>query len=189
MTAVGELQKFERYFSTQKDPAFYNPRWPAVILFLVGLALFLYAGHKPAGRFQTSQPAYLSVKSLAFSIIGLATFYIAIFNAFSLLLTVPLFFWLLIRGRRGPAFAIDILFFVLGCSLLIYLLYTFGFVILRIDWLVLWYIMMMMAVPMVGFVTMAVITAIVAAGLSLIVHAPALETEPSETSVEAIAAG
>ena len=188
MTAVGLLQKFERYFSTQKDPAIYNPRWPAVVLFLVGLALFLFAGRKLAGRYQNTRPTFLSVKSVAFFIIGLATLYIAIFNPFSLLLTVPLFFWLLISGRRGPTFALDILFFILGCSLLIYLLYTFGFVILRIDWLVLWYIMMMMAIPMVGFATMAVICAIVAAGLSLVVRAPALQTEAAAAPVEAIAA-
>ena len=186
LTAVGLLQKFERYFAVPKDDAYYNPRWPAVILFLTGLVVFLYLGRKLAARLQTARPAYLSVKSLAILVVGLATLYIAIFNPFSLILTVPLFFWLLIGGRRGPAYLLDILFFVLGASLFLYLLYNFGFVILRIDWLILWYIMMMIAVPMVGFFSMAVITAIVAAGFSMIVRPPAPATAPVATPVEAL---
>jgi hypothetical protein len=188
MTAVGLLQQFEGYFATQKDPAFYNPRWPAVILFLGGLVLFLYAGRRLAGRWETKQPDFISVKSLAFLAIGLAALYGAIFNPFSLLLTVPLFFWLLIKGRRGPAILLDILFFILGCSLLLYLLYSFGFAVLRIDWLILWYVMMMMAVPMVGFFTMSVITAILAAGLSLVVRAPAVAVVRVGAPVEAVIA-
>jgi len=188
MTAAGLLQQFEGYFATQKDPAFYNPRWPAVILFLGGLVLFLYAGRRLVGRWETKQPDFISVKSLAFLAIGLAALYGAIFNPFSLLLTVPLFFWLLIKGRRGPAILLDILFFILGCSLLLYLLYSFGFAVLRIDWLILWYVMMMMAVPMVGFFTMSVITAILAAGLSLVVRAPAVEVVRVEAPVEAAVA-
>ncbi len=188
LTAIGMLQKFEGYFATQKDPAFYNPRWPAVILFLGSLVLFLYAARRMTRRLQTAQPAFLSVKSLAFLVIGLAALYSAIFSPFSLLLTVTLFFWLLITGRRGVSFALDILFFILGSSLFIYLLYTFGFTVLRIDWLILWYIMMMVAVPMVGFFTMAVICAIVAAGLSLLVRAPALRTVTAAVPVKETAA-
>ncbi len=179
MTAVGLLQRFDRYFAVPKHPAYTNPRWPAVIIFLVGLVVFFYLGRRLAGRFQRGRPDFLSVKSLAILAVALALLYITIFNPFSLLIAVPLVFWLLITGRRGPAFGLDLLFFVLGSALLVYLLYTFGFAILRIDWYILWYVLMMMAVPMVGFFTMAVITAIVAAGLSLVVRPPAVTTAPA----------
>ncbi len=188
MTAVGLLQQFERYFALPKHPVQTNPRWPAVILFLVGIAVFLLLGRKLARRLQTTMPDFKSIKSLAFFVIGLATLYIAIFNPFSLLLTMPLLFWLLIGGRHGAKYLLDVLFFILGGALLYYLLYTFGFVVLRIDWYILWYVMMMMAVPMVGFATMTVICAIVAAGLSMIVHPPALTQEEKAAPIKAAAA-
>jgi len=186
MTAVGLLQKFEGYFAAQKDPAMYNPRWPAVMLFLGGLILFLYLGRRLTARLQTKKPGFRSIKSLSLLIVGLAALYAAIFNPFSLLLAVPLLFWLLIGGRRGLGYALDIIFFILGFSLLLYLFYSFGFTVLRINWYVLWYVMMMMAVPMVGFFTMSVIVAIVGAGLSMVVHPPVLVTAV-EPTVEAVA--
>ena len=187
MTALGLLQKFEQYFALARSPSYTDPRWPAVILFLLGMAVFLYFGRKLTGLLQTTRPDFQSTKSLALFIIGLATLYIAIVNPFSLLLTIPLLFWLLISGRRGTAFALDILFFILGGTLLYYMMYTFGFVLLGINWYILWYIMMMMAVPMVGFATMTVICAIVAAGLSMIVRPPALTQEEKAAPVEAVA--
>jgi hypothetical protein len=125
-----------------------------------------------ARRVERERPSFAAVKSLSFLVIGLAALYAAIFNPFSLLLFVPLFFWLFINGRRGPALALDIILFILGCSLLNYMFYTFGFVILRIGLLILWYVMMMIAVPMVGLPTMMVVTAVLAAGLSMVVRLP-----------------
>ena len=104
------------------------------------------------------------------------------------MLTIPLLFWLLINGRRGLAFALDILLFIMGFSLLLYLFYTFGVVLLRIYWLILWYIMIMMAVPMVGFFTMSIIVALVGAGLSMVVRPPVLVAETAVSPVEAVAA-
>ena len=48
--AVGLMDKYEAYPATSKDPHIYNPRWPAVILFLLGLAVFLYIGRRLALR-------------------------------------------------------------------------------------------------------------------------------------------
>jgi hypothetical protein len=173
LTAVGLLQKFERYFALPKDPAYTNPRWPAIIVFIVGLALFLYFGRRFAGQMMAERPSFAAIKSLSFIVITIAALYIALFNPFSLLLILPLFFWLLIRGRTGAGRIVDIIFFVLGGALLIYMFYTFGFLILRINLHILWYVLMMIAVPMVRLPTMMVITAILAAGLALLVRPPA----------------
>jgi hypothetical protein len=177
MTAAGLLPQFSGYFATQKEPVIYHPHWPAVTSFLLSLTFFLWAGRKWAARLSTTQPDYRSIKSLSLLIVGLATLYAAIFNPFSLLLAGPLLFWLLIKGRRGLAYMLDILCFALGLSLLIYFFYVFGFNVLRIDWLILWYVMMMIAVPMVGFFTMAVILAIIGAGFAMVVHPPLSNVE------------
>jgi ABC-type multidrug transport system permease subunit len=88
------------------------------------------------------------------------------------LFTLPLFFWLLIRGRRGPGRALDLAAFALGGLLVYVLIYFFGFVILRIGLYVLWYLMMMFAIPMISPLGAAAICAILAAGLSLVVSPP-----------------
>ena len=42
--AVGLMKAYHTYPATTKDPDLLHPRWPAVILFLVGLSLFLFLG-------------------------------------------------------------------------------------------------------------------------------------------------
>jgi hypothetical protein len=54
------------------------------------------------------------------------------------------------------------------------LIYMMGFVILKSDFAILWYLMMMFSIGMVGFVSVLAITAIIAAGLSMVVN-PACE--------------
>ena len=63
----------------------------------------------------------------------------------------------------------DILLFALGGLIIYVLFYFFGFVILRIDWAILWHLMMMFSIGMIGFPTATVITAILAAGLMLVI--------------------
>ena len=151
-------------------------------MFLLGLGLMLAAGRRLAGsRVGAETPPPDAVRSLAFLAIGLAALFVLATNPFSLLFTLPCFFWLLIRGRRGAAYAVDLLFLALGGLLIYVLIYFFGFVILRTGLYVLWYLLMMFAVPMISPAGAAAIAAILAAGFSLIVS-PARSREPGGTT-------
>ena len=103
---------------------------------------------------------------------GLAAVYVLVTNPFSLLFFIPLLFWLLIRCRKGAIRFLDILFFLLGGLIVYFLLYMIGFVILHMGFVVFWYLMMMFSIGMIGFLTVLVITAVIAAGLSMVVNPP-----------------
>jgi hypothetical protein len=175
MVEVGLMDKFARYPATTKDPLLLNPRWPAVILFLLSLVLFLILGRWLVRRFAGDRPApaFRAVKSLALIIVGLGGIYVIAINPFSLLFFLPLLFWFLIGGRKGTGKALDILFFLLGGLVVYALIYIFGFVTLRYGFVFLWYMLNMFSIRMISFPTACVITAIIAAGLSMVVNPPA----------------
>ena len=61
----------------------------------------------------------------------------------------------------------------LAGGLIVYvLLYFFGFVILRNNFAILWYILMIFSIRMVSFWSMAVATAVLASGVALVVNPP-----------------
>jgi hypothetical protein len=140
-------------------------------LFLVGLTVLLSIGRRIARRYDRRLAALTppDVQSFALFVVGLAEVYILAINPFSLVFCVPLLLWFLIRGRNGAARWLDFALFALGGLVVYALFYFFGFVVLRNDLAVLWYLMMMFSIGMVSFPTAAAITAIVAAGLSIIV--------------------
>ncbi len=173
---VGLMDKWELYPSQAKGEPLFNPKWPAVILWIIGLTVFLWLGRKLASRFSGEIDASVPrIKNLALLIIGLSAVYILLANPFSLLLMVPVLFWFLIAGRRGVGKSFDVLFFLLGGLIVYVLFYFFGFVILRNGLNVLWYVMMMFSCGMVSFKSAIAITAIIAAGLSMVVN-PAQQT-------------
>ena len=172
--AVGLMDKYHLYPATAKDDPIYQPRWSAVTLFLLGLTVFLMAGRRLAGRYAAGMaaPTPGQTKSLALLAIGLSGIYVLVINPFSLLFMVPLLFWFMIAGRRGAGLALDVGFFALGGLIIYVLFYFFGFVILRNNFAILWYLMMMFSIGMIGFPTAVTITAILGAGLSMIVRPP-----------------
>ena len=105
-------------------------------------------------------------------IVALGGLYLLAINPFSLLFFVPLLFWFLIRGREGFGRVLDIVFFLLGGLVVYALIYIFGFQVLRYNLAFLWYILNMFSIRMIGFPTAAMITAVVAAGLTMIVNPP-----------------
>jgi hypothetical protein len=171
---VGIMDRYELYPATTKDPAILNPRWPAVIFFLLGLGVYLYLGRWLARRFtgNGAHPEPDAIKSFALFVTGLACVYILAINPFSLLFCLPLLLWFLILGRKGTGRMLDILFFALGGLVVYALFYFFGFLIQHTNFAVLWYILMMFSVQMIGPLTALAITAIIAAGLSMIVRPP-----------------
>jgi hypothetical protein len=72
---------------------------------------------------------------------------------------------------------LDLVLFALGGLIVYFLIYFFGFVILRNDFAILWYLMMMFSIGMIGWPTAAVILAILAAGLSMVVRPPSSKVD------------
>jgi len=186
--AVGLMDKYDTYPATSKDPHIYNPRWPAIILFLLGLAVFLYIGRKLAlrggaqrhslprakrgGGNPQVKPDHRAIKSLAFLVIGLVAVYVLLISPFSLLFLAPTLFWYLIKGRKGAGKALDLVLFLLGGLVFYGLFYFFGFVIYDYYFKFAWFMLMMFSIQMTSFRTAIAITAAVGAGLSLVVKPP-----------------
>jgi hypothetical protein len=185
LVAVGLMDKYDLYPATTKDPETLNPHWPAVILFLVGMGVFLFLGRRLVRRSAAypPTPAGGMIKSFGLLVVGLAGIYVLALNPFSLLFFIPLLFWFLIGVRKDAGRILDILFFVLGGLVVYYLFYFFGFIIQHMDFAVLWYMMMMFSIQEVSFLTALAITAIIAAGLAMIVNPPLQAEEKTAVAV------
>jgi Peptidase family M28 len=172
--AIGLMEDFDKYPATTKDPYLLNPRWPAIILYLLGLILFLILGRWIVRRFVGDRPApsFGAIKSLALLVNGLGGIYVLILNPFTLLFCVPLLFWFLIGGRKRFGKVLDVVFFLLGGLMIYALIYIQGFLKLHYDLAFLWFVMNMFSICMFSFVSSIVITAIIAAGLTMIVNPP-----------------
>jgi hypothetical protein len=169
--AVGLMDRFATMPGMAKDPVWYSPRWPAIGLFIISLTVFLYLGRRLVARYP--RPEKAQIKSLALLVVGLACTYILIRNPFSLILTLPLLFWFLIRGRRGAGRALDIVLLLLGGLVIFAAIYFLGFAIWPLKWYVLWYLLMMFSVPqMIGIPTMLLVTGILSAGLAMVTEVP-----------------
>lgn len=171
---VGLMDRYHAYPATTKDPALLHPRWPAVILFLLGLGVFFYLGRRLVRDDvnSTKHATHIQIMSLSMFIIGLSGVYVLWLNPFALLFFVPLLFWLLIAGRRGVGKILDLLLFLLGGLVVYALIYVFGFITLRYNLAFLWFMMNMFSIRMISFPTAAMITAIIGAGLALVVNPP-----------------
>ncbi|MFN2159516.1 MAG: M28 family metallopeptidase [Anaerolineales bacterium] len=176
---VGILVEYHLYPATTKDPEMLNPDWLAVFLFLIGLALFLAAGRWLVQKFVGEKVSleWVDYRSFAFLVIGLVGISILIANPFSLLFMVPVLFWLLIRGRKGAGRLLDILFLILGGLMLYMLIYSFGWLILRYGWVFLWMFLNVISSGMFSFQAMLAGTAVLAAGLTLVVNPPGKKME------------
>jgi len=172
--AVGLMDQYELYPATTKDPETLNPHWPAVILFLLSFSVFLALGRRLVRRFagETPAPDFKAVKRFGLFIVGLASLYVLVVNPFSLLFTLPLAFWFLINHRKGAWRLLDILFFLLGGLVVYALFYFFGFAIQHLNFAVLWYMLIMFSIGEIGFLTALAITAMIAAGLAMVVNPP-----------------
>ncbi|MCH7662729.1 MAG: M28 family peptidase [Chloroflexi bacterium] len=172
--AVGIMDKYHIYPATSKDAAIYNPRWLAVILYVLGSGILFAIGRNrlKAWTHQKTPLTQLQTKSLGLFVIGLSGVYVLLNNAFSLLFFVPLKFWFLIRGRSGNGRVLDVSLYFSGGLVFYGLFYFFGFVIFDYGFAFGWFLLMMFSVQMVGFITASMLAAVIAAGLSMIVTPP-----------------
>ncbi len=170
----GLMDEYRIYPATAKDEPLFEPRWGAVTLWFIALVFFFWMGRKTEHRTITpmEKVPFAASKSVALLVIGLGMVYILLVNPFSLLFLLPVPTWFFIRGENTRHRFADILLFLTG-GLVVYLLfYFFGFVVLRNGFAVLWYLMMMFSIKMISFPTALSITAIIAAGLSMIFYLP-----------------
>lgn len=172
---IGLMDKYYLYPATAKDEPLFEPKWGAVLLWLFSLFVLFFISRK---YLRSILPKNLSItfmarKCIAFLMTGLAMIYILLVNPFSLLFLLPTPVWLLIRGRSGQLNKIkDVLLFLIGGVIVYLLCYFFGFVVLRNGLAVIWYLMMMFSIKMISFPTSLAITAVIAAGLSMVVNQP-----------------
>ncbi len=172
--AVGIMQEFTSYPGTTKDQTQLNPNWLAVILFLVGVGVFFFIGRWIVRRFtgDSVPPEFGYTKSLAFLIIGLISLLVLIIDPFALIFLLPVLFWFLIRGRSGAGKILDVVLLLLGGLMVYALIYFFGFLILRYDFVFLWYFLSAISTGMFSFIDVAAGAAVMAAGLSMVVNPP-----------------
>lgn len=184
LVAVGAMQEFAAYPATPKDEPLFEPRWPAVVLFLAGTAGLLWLGRRLSDRTARSEapPDINDRKRLAMLVITAVGVFLLLANPFSLIFLLPLFFWYGIAGRHARARWIDLAYFLLGGLLVYALVYFFGFVILRNGLAVLWYLLMMFSIRMISTPAALAITAALAAGLSLIITPAGGDPLPREAS-------
>ena len=171
---IGLMDEYFSYPGTTKDVSQLNPRWPAVILFLIGTGVFFVIGRWVVRRLagDSADPEFGFIKSLAFLIIGLISVLILIIDPFALIFFVPVLFWFLIGGRKRFGRILDIIFFLLGGLMIYALIYFFGFLILRYGFVFLWYFISAISTGMFSFLDVAAGAAVMAAGLSMIVNPP-----------------
>lgn len=187
---IGIMVKYDQYPATTKDPAMLTPDWVAIILFLLGQAVFFLLGRWLLRKFTAGKPVpeIGSIKSLSFLIIGLFGIFVVVVNPFALLFFVPLFFWLLIGGRQGAGRFLDIVFFLLGGLMLYALIYYFGFVVLRYGIVFLWFFMNAISNQMFGFLTVIGGFAVLAAGLAMVVPPPKAAARSAKVVPESLSA-
>ena len=174
LVAVGVMQDFTSYPGTTKDVTQLNPSWLAITLFLGGLALLFALGRWLVRRLVRDRdvPGFGSIKSLAFLIIGVIALLILIIDPFALIFFIPVLFWFLIAGRKGAGRILDVVLFILGGLMVYALIYFFGFLILRYEFVFLWYFISAISTGTFSFVDVAAGAAVMAAGLSMIVNPP-----------------
>jgi len=171
---VGLMDDFTSYPGTTKDYYQLNPRWPAVIILLLGTAVFYIIGRWLVRRFNGDAPApgFKSIKSLAFLVISLVGIFLLVADPFALIFLVPLLFWFLVGGRHGIGKVLDIILLLLGGLVFYALIYFFGFQTLHYGFGFLWYFICAISIGMFKFVNVAAGAAIIAAGLSMLVTVP-----------------
>ena len=101
MVEVGLMEKFAVYPAVARDPIVFNPRWPALIIYVLGLILFFWLGRKMAARLQREMPAFWGRKSLTLLLVGLGGVYLLIRNPFSLLFLAPTLLWFLVKAAKA----------------------------------------------------------------------------------------
>lgn len=172
LVAAGLMQEYAVYPATPKDEPLFEPRWPAVVAFLVGTAGLLWLGRRLATQSAdpSHAPGLAARRSLAMLVIAVVGIYLLVANPFSLLFLLPLYFWFGMSARKGKGRWLDLAYFLLGGLLIYALIYFFGFLILRNGLAVLWYLLMMFSIRMISLPAAVAITASLAAGLSLLVR-------------------
>lgn len=164
---IGLMDEYHLYPATSKDPEIYSPKWIAVILFLFTVGILFWLGNRWIKK--RSYPCSADhLRALALVIISMGILIVFIKNPFSVILLLPLYFWIFIRHGSTAYRWMNPILFILGGLFIYMLIGYFGFVIMQNNLAILWYLMMMFSCRMIGFKTAVVITMILASGVMLL---------------------
>jgi len=168
--AVGLLDEYALYPATPRDPLLTEVRWLAVGLFVMSSVGFFVAAQAIRkwlfSRYERPSSEQMSIVALA--VLAVVAGCVIAVNPFSLLLLLPTICWIALKPRPGQRNWINLLLFVAGGAVVYALFYVFGTQLLRIDFYILWYLLMMLSIKMIGPVTVLLVAATVAAGLVLL---------------------
>jgi hypothetical protein len=164
--AVNLIPIFSYYPAPPKDPALFEVSWAAVVLLLLSIALLTLFVRRLKKKLPSSEAQRKPVALFILFVLSLLIFFK---NPFSLLFILPaLYFWPLISPHPGFfGKLINLVFFLLGGSILFYFLYLYSFQI-YVGWYMSWYFIQMLAFKMIApYAAIAGIMAI-AAGITLL---------------------
>jgi Peptidase family M28 len=164
--AFNLVPRFDYYPAPPKDPALFEVSWAAVGLFLLIIALTTFLVRWLKKKIPRAEAQRRPVALIVLSVLSLLIFYK---NPFSLLFILPvLYFWPLISPHTSFfGKLMNLVFFLLGGSILFYFLYLYSFQIF-VGWYMTWYFLQMLAFRMIApHAALAGITAI-AAGITLL---------------------
>lgn len=160
--------------ANRAELATFQPRWLAVILYLVALAELLNLGRgMEAALFDyLGHPNFPQVKTLALFMIGLGCLAFLFASPQLIVLLFPIASWIFITGRQGWGKLLDVALYLFGGLVLLAFIIFLANATAESGPEIVWYMLMATAVRSVSTATAVVGSIIVAAGLSLVVNLP-----------------
>lgn len=184
--AIGLVEDYDVYPATFNDPVISQPKYIVLLLWIIALWEFFQLGRRAIDLYMQQRPAisFNNTKSLALVIIGLGAAYVLMLNPMSVILIFPLLTWLFISGRQGRGKVLDIILLLLGTALVLISSVYLGFQILGNSVAILWYFLLLIAIRTISFSSALAITAMIAAGISLVIPPPTFHRRDVEQSAE-----
>jgi hypothetical protein len=172
--AIGLISRYDVYPATYNDPEISQPRVVVLLLWAIALWELLQLGRRLTDLYlQNKAPiAFSQIKSFALVVVGLGAGYLLMINPMSVILLFPLVLWLFIGGRKGAGRLLDIALMLLGASLVTIFLLYLGFEVLGNSIAIFWYFILLVAIQTISFPSALFISALIAAGLSLVIPLP-----------------
>jgi hypothetical protein len=164
--AVNLIPRFDYYPAPPKDSSLFEVNWAAVVLFLLIIALLIILVRWLKKKRPATEDQGRLAALIVLSILALLVF---LKNPFSLLFLLPaLYIWPLISPHSGfSGKLMNLVFFLLGGSVLFYFLYLYSFQIF-VGWYMSWYFLQMLAFKMITPHAALAGIAAIAAGITLL---------------------
>ena len=163
---VNLILRFDYYPAPPKDPALFEISWAAFVLFLLVIALLILLTRWLKKKIPAAK---VQGRLAALTVLSILALLVFLKNPFSLLFLLPvLYFWPLISPHSSLfGKLMNLIFFLLGGSVLLYFLYLYSFQIF-VGWYMSWYFLQMLAFKMIAYHAAIAGIAAIAAGITLL---------------------